>query len=76
MIYWRFSRKYLSHTNVATLEALDTIRRGRTMNLRNLRGTRLTLRESDWEMCLKETLVCLDGSARDIVQAALDEHGK
>ena len=76
MLYYIFARKYLLHVNVAVLEALDTIRRGRTMNLRNLRGTRLTLRETDWQMCLKETLVCLDGSAREIVQAALDEHGK
>ena len=76
MIYWRFARKFLLHVNLPVLEALDTIRRGRTTNLRNLRGTRLTLRETDWEMCLKETLVCLDGDAREILRAALIEHWK
>ena len=76
MIYWRFSRKYLLHVNVAVLDAFDTIRRGRTMNLQNCRGSRLPMRETDWKMCLKETLVCLDGDAKEILQVALAEHWK
>ena len=76
MIYWRFARNYLLHVNVATLEALDTIRHGRTMNLQNGRESRLPMRRTDWQLCLKETLVCLDGDAKDILRAALDERVK
>ena len=68
-----YSRKYLLHVNAAVLDALDTIRRGRTMNLRNCRESRLPMRKSDWEMCLRQNLVCLDGDANEILQAALAE---
>ena len=75
MIYWRFSRKYLLHVNVAVLDAFDTIRRGRTI-VAKLSWDRLPMRETDWKMCLKETVVCLDGDAKEILQVALAEHWK
>ena len=73
MIYFVFSKKYLLHTNAAVLDAVDMIRRNRWMNLTRCREDGLPMRRFDWQNNLSTYLSCLDGRAKEVLQAALAE---